>query len=138
LISAKRNKEGIITVSGLEVGEYELFFRDSQNYLYVERKGHYEAEKIPIEDEKEFDINVKVKDNVFLVEISYIGYYTESKFENDLSEPYRYTMVLIVKVGDMVYRVVKDIVSELETIYNADLPEVKTEYELKELVNNEN
>lgn len=93
---------------------------------------------LPIEDEKEFDINVKVKDNVFLVEISYIGYYTESKFENDLSEPYRYTMVLIVKVGDMVYRVVKDIVSELETIYNADLPEVKTEYELKELVNNEN
>lgn len=71
MISAKRNKEGIITVSGLEVGEYELFFRDSQNYLYVERKGHYEAEKIPIEDEKESTSRVFIP-NVSDFKITYI------------------------------------------------------------------
>jgi len=71
LISAKRNKEGIITVSGLEVGEYELFFRDSQNYLYVEKKGHYEVEKIPIEDEKESTSRVFIP-NVSGFKITYV------------------------------------------------------------------
>lgn len=91
----------------------------------------------PIEDEKEFSIDVKqIQPYQFQVTVSYIDYFIESEYENDEHEKHRCCyQTYIVNVGMGIYKLVKDIISDLESIYNKDLPEVKSKIELKEIYN---
>lgn len=93
----------------------------------------------PIEDEKELYLSVKeIEPYRYSVRVEFVDYLITPDFENDENEKHTSKQILFYNVGNSVHKIVKDILSELETIYNAPLPGVFTKHELKELVNNEN
>lgn len=93
----------------------------------------------PIEDEKELYLSVKeIAPYRFCVKIDFVDYLITPDFENDENEKHINSQFLYYNIGNSVHKIVKDVLAELETIYNAPLPDVLTKDELKELVNNEN
>lgn len=93
----------------------------------------------PIEDEKELYLSVKeIAPYRYCVKIDFLDYFITPDFENDENEKHINHQILYYNIGNSVHKIVKDILVELETVYNAPLPDVRTKDELKELVNNEN
>ena len=76
-----------------------------------------------IEEEKNFEIKVTGKD-IFFIELSCIESFKQTKFENDLNEPNYYVQEIYVK-NTKIDKLVKDIITEMETIYNLDCPTVE-------------
>lgn len=87
----------------------------------------------PIEEEKNFYVSVsEYSIGQFVVKLSYIAKFIESKYESDEHLADIFTQEIYVNEGASVYKLVKDILVEIDTIYKALLPELFTEKEIKE------
>lgn len=133
-IAGVRNGNSKLKQSMQTIQTYEQLKGICQAIYYCNQLSEY-----AIEEEKEFDIEVWKTDatDEFRVVVSYIEYYIEATHESEPHTPSVYKQIFTVKIGDSVKKVVKDILNEIDTIYDAEIPEVKSKKELKELANNE-
>lgn len=77
-----------------------------------------------IEDEKNFDMKAYMCCNDFEVRLTSTIGYKDAKFENDEHIPVNSTQVIYIKQDTKVRKVIKDILAEMEVIYNQPTPEM--------------
>lgn len=77
-----------------------------------------------IEEEKNFDMNAYLSGNDFEVRLTSCIGYKDAKFENDEHIPVNSTQVIYIKQDTKVSKVIKDVVAEMEVIYNQPTPEM--------------
>lgn len=75
-----------------------------------------------IEDEKQFDINARLDCNDFKIVLSYTSALKDVPGENDFI-PVTCTQTIYVKRDTKISKVIKDVIAEMEVIYNAPTPE---------------
>ena len=77
-----------------------------------------------IESEKDFNISATETLLGFTIELSFVESLEEYKWENDTNIPVYGSQNIFVNKKDKVSKIVKDVIAEMETIYNKPLPEV--------------
>lgn len=77
-----------------------------------------------IEDEKNFDMNAYLSGNGFEVRLTSTIGLKDAKFENDDHIPINSTQVIYVHTDTKVSKVIKDIIVEMESIYEQPTPEL--------------
>lgn len=77
-----------------------------------------------IENEKDFNMSVIPTLFGFTIQLTYVESLEEAKYENDLHTPIYDTQKIFISEDAKVYKVVKDVITEMEKIYNKPLPEV--------------
>lgn len=79
---------------------------------------------------KEFDYYVKYKDGKMAVHLNFVDYFTESKYENGPHINHLDKQELYFSEDTKISKAVNDITTELERIYDAEVPELKYKHEL--------
>ena len=78
-----------------------------------------------IEDEKKLDYSVTTCGEGYKLNLTHLTHFEEStRFAGEHVEKFN-TQSILVRRGDKVHKVVRDLIAELEVIYNLDLPELK-------------
>lgn len=77
-----------------------------------------------IEEEKKFEMNAYLSCNDFEVRLTSCIGYKDAKFENDEHLPVNRTQVIYIKRDARVSKVIKDIITEMEVIYNQPTPDM--------------
>lgn len=77
-----------------------------------------------IEEEKNFDIGAYLSGDNFEIRLKSCVGYIESVYENDTHKPLTTTQVLYFNRDTKPAKIVKDIIAEMEHIYNLPIPEM--------------
>lgn len=87
---------------------------------------HSQTEILGQEIESEKDFNMSVTETLlgFTIELSFVESLEESKYENDTNIPIYGSQKIFVNVDTKVSKIIKDTITEMETIYNMALPKI--------------
>lgn len=77
-----------------------------------------------IEDEKEFDMNAFLLGNDFEIHLTSIVGFKDSKIESDDHIPVKSNQIIYIKQDTKVSKIIKDVITEMEVIYNQPIPEM--------------